>query len=83
MLTKNENLLHVIARDLAGSTLSETYLIAGEGFEINRASADVRRAIEVAKSLVGATSAADALAMHYSLATEIQSSNPTLTDGCV
>lgn len=82
MLTKNENLLHVIARDLASSSLSETYLIAGDGFEIYRASADVRRAIEVAQSLVGATSAADALAMHYSLATEIQSSTPTFSDGC-
>ena len=82
MLTKNENLLNVIARDLATSSLNETYLIAGDGFEINRASTDVRRAIEVAQSLVGAASAADALATHYSLATEIRSSTPTFSDGC-
>lgn len=82
MLTKNENLFHVIARDLAISSLSETYLIAGEGFEILRASSDARSAIEVAQALVGATTAADTIAAHYNLASEIQTSRSVFEDGC-
>jgi len=82
MLTKNENLFHVIARDLVASSLSETYIIAGKGFQVFSPSSEVRRAIDVAQALVSAPTAADAIAAHYNLAGEIQTATPVFADGC-
>lgn len=82
MLTTNENLFHVIARDLVASRLNEIYLLAGQEFELLHPSVDVRRAVGVAKSLVNAELATDALALHYNLATKIQESGVVFKDDC-
>jgi hypothetical protein len=80
--SKKDNLFHVLAAEVAKEDKSELYLVAGIQFETVSQSPEVRRVLEVAMSISGRANAADALAAHFHMCVEAQTSDSTFCDGC-
>lgn len=81
MITKIDNIFHVVANELANSEFSEFYITAGVDFKMLDPSHEIQRVFGVAKSIIDADTAASALAAHY-YSCDNSRASVSFQDGC-